>query len=123
VQNAGSKSLFDDLDAALQGSPSEQRAAMLRQLTDSLLSKTDRLSEAQIAVLDCVLAQLAERIETRTMLAISQRLAPVARALINLKLNQACYSGARFSEDGLAALLRGREVIGRIAQHRIFNFP
>jgi hypothetical protein len=122
VQNAGSKSLFDDLDAALQGCSSEQRAAILRQLTDSLLSKADRLNEAQIGVLDGVLVQLAERIETRTMLAISQRLAPVARALINLKLNQARYSGARFSEDSLAALLRGREVIGRIAQHRIFNF-
>jgi hypothetical protein len=33
VQNADSSSLFDDLDAALQSGSSEERVAMLRQIT------------------------------------------------------------------------------------------
>jgi hypothetical protein len=40
VQNAGSSSLFDDLDAALQSGRSEKRVAMFRQVTDTLLSES-----------------------------------------------------------------------------------
>ena len=44
MQNAGSSSLFDDLDAALQSGSSEKRVAMLRQMTDLFLSEADRLA-------------------------------------------------------------------------------
>ena len=111
MQNAGISALFDDLDAALQSGSSENRMALLRRVTDTLLSEADRLNNAQVSVFDDVLVQLIERIETRTLVEISQRLAPVARTLIDLTLNQARYSGARFSEDSLAALLRGGEVV------------
>jgi hypothetical protein len=114
VQSADSPFLFDDLDTALQGGSSEKRVAMLRQITDLLLSEADRLNEAQISVFDGVLVQLIGRIEARTLVEISQRLAPVARALIDLTLNRARYSGARFSEDSLAALLTGHEVSARM---------
>jgi hypothetical protein len=90
VPSAGISFLFDDLDAALQGGSSEKRVAMLRQVTDPLP-------------------------ETRSPLEISQRLAPVARALIDLSLNRARYSGARFPEDSLVALLRGLEASARNA--------
>lgn len=113
MQSADSPFLFDDLDTALLGGSSEKRVAMLRQITDLLLSRADRLNEAQISVFDSVLVQLIERIEARTLLETSQRLAPVASALIDLTLNRARYSGARFSEDSLAALLTGREVSAR----------
>lgn len=115
MQNADSPSLFDDLDATLKGGSSEGRVAMLRQVTDLLLGEADRLNETQIGVFDNVLGQLIERIETRTLAEISERLAPVARALIDLSLNQARHSGARFSENSLAALLTGREVSARRA--------
>jgi hypothetical protein len=115
VQNADSASLFENLDAALQSGSSEKRAAMLRQITDLLLSGADRLNETQIVVFDRVLAQLIEKIEARTLAEISERLAPAARALIDLALNRARYSGARFSERSLAALLRHREVSARDA--------
>jgi hypothetical protein len=114
VQSTDSPFLFDDLDTALQGGSSEKRVAMLRQITDRLLSQADRLNEAQISVFDNVLVQLIERIEAKTLVEISQRLAPVARALIDLTLNRARYSGARFSEDSLAALLTRREVTARM---------
>ncbi len=113
MQNADSSSLFDDLDAALRSGSSEKRLAMLRQVTDLLLSEADRLNERQMGAFDKFLVELIERIEDRTLLEISQRLTPVAAALIDLALNRAGYSGARFSESSLAALLRGREVSAR----------
>jgi uncharacterized protein (DUF2336 family) len=97
VQNADSPSLFDDLDAALQSGSSEKRVAMLRQVTDLFLNETDRLNEEQIGVFDNVLVQLIERIETRTLVEISERLAPVANAPIEVTLNL-----ARHSEIGVA---------------------
>ena len=90
-------SLFDDLDAALQSGSSEKRVAMLRQVTDLFLSEADRLNEEQIGVFDGVLVQLIERIETRTLAEISERLAPVANAPTDLTLNL-----ARHSEIGIA---------------------
>jgi uncharacterized protein (DUF2336 family) len=89
--------LFDDLEAALQSGSSETRVAMLRQMTDLFLSESDRLNEEQISVFDDVLVQLIERIETRTLAEISERLAPVANAPIELTLNL-----ARHSEIGVA---------------------
>jgi uncharacterized protein (DUF2336 family) len=97
VQNADSSSLFDDLDAALQSGSSEKRAAMLRQVTDLFLGEADRLNEEQISVFDSVLVQLIERIEARTLAEISERLAPVANAPIDLTRNL-----ARHSEIGVA---------------------
>ena len=70
---------------------------MLRKVTDLFLSEADRLSEEQISIFDGVLVQLIERIETRTLAEISQRLAPVANAPIDLTLNL-----ARHSEIGIA---------------------
>ena len=88
MQNADSSSLFGDLDAALQSGSSGKRVALLRQVTDLLLSEADRSNEKQIGVFDCVL----ERIETRTLVEISERLAPVANAPIDLTLNLARHS-------------------------------
>jgi uncharacterized protein (DUF2336 family) len=93
----GEGSLFDDLDAALQSGSSEKRVAMLRHVTDLFLSEADRLNEEQIGVFDSVLVQLIERIETRTLAKISERLAPIANAPIHLTLNL-----ARHSEIGVA---------------------
>jgi len=93
----GEGSLFDDLDAALQSGSSEKRVAMLRQVTDLFLSEADRLNEEQISVFDSVLVQLIERIEARTLAKISERLAPIANAPIDLTRNL-----ARHSEIGVA---------------------
>jgi len=89
VQKADSSSLFDELDAALQSGSSDKRLGMLRQVTDLFLTEADRLSEEQVAVFDLVLVQLIERIEARTLAEISERLAPVANAPIDLTLSLA----------------------------------
>jgi uncharacterized protein (DUF2336 family) len=96
-QNSDSSSVFDDLDAALQSGSSEKRVAMLRKVTNLFLSEANRLNEEQIGIFDDVLVQLIERIETRTLVEISERLAPVANAPIDLTLNL-----ARHSEIGIA---------------------
>jgi uncharacterized protein (DUF2336 family) len=97
VQKADSSSLLDELDAALQSGSSEKRVAMLRRITDLFLTRADRLNEEQISVFDDVLVQLIQKIETRTLTEISERLAPVANAPIDLTLNL-----ARHTEIGIA---------------------
>jgi uncharacterized protein (DUF2336 family) len=92
VQKADSSDLFDELDAALQSGSSEKRLAMLRQVTDLFLNEADRLDKEQIGVFDIVLVQLIERIESRTLMEISERLAPVANAPINLTVKLAGHS-------------------------------
>jgi uncharacterized protein (DUF2336 family) len=92
VHNADSYSLFDDIDAALQSGSSENRVAMLGQVTDLLLREADRLSEAQIGVFDGVLVQLIERMEPGTLVEISERLGEIANAPIDATLNLARHS-------------------------------
>lgn len=97
MQKADTSCLFDELDAALQSGSSERRLAMLRQATDLFLFEADRLSEEQIGIFDDVLVQLIERIEARTLVEISERLAPMANAPPDLTL---CLAG--HSEIGVA---------------------
>lgn len=91
MQKTDGASLLDDLDAALQSGSSEKRVAMLRQVTDLFLSEADHLNEEQIGVFDHVLVQLIERIETRALAEISERLAPIANAPVDVTLNLACH--------------------------------
>jgi hypothetical protein len=121
VQNAGSRSRFDDLYAALQSGGPDTHVAMLRQVTDPVLSEANHLNEAQIGVFGSLLVQVVESLETTTLLEISQRLALVARALIDPVLNRARYPAASFSEDSLAVSLRGREASAGVPD-RAFQF-
>ena len=89
MQNSESSSLFFDLDAALQRGSSEKPAAMLRQLTDLLLSEAER---QQIRVFDDVLIRLIEKVEAGTLIEISERIAPVSNAPVGLTLHLARHS-------------------------------
>jgi uncharacterized protein (DUF2336 family) len=102
VQKADTSCLFDELDAALQSGSSEKRLAMLRQVTDLFLIEADRLSEEQIGIFDVVLVQLIERIEARTLMEISERLAPVANAPTDLTLSLAGHSEIAIARPVLA---------------------
>ena len=62
---------------------------MLRQITDLFLNEADHLNEQQIGVFDNVLIQLIQRIEARTLTEISERLARVGNAPIDLTLKLA----------------------------------
>ena len=79
----GEGSQFDYLDAAFQSGSSKKCLAMRRQVTDLFLSEANRLNEEQISVFDNGLVQLAERIETRTLVKISEHLAPIANGKLS----------------------------------------
>jgi hypothetical protein len=109
VQNADSLSLFDDPDAALQSGSSAKRVAMLRQVTELFLSGADRLNEAQIG-----------------LLAISERaqIEPAVTEVLPDRRDQAVVHrvagnrGAKFSENGFAALLEAAQTDEKLAERK-----
>jgi uncharacterized protein (DUF2336 family) len=77
-----SSSLIGELEVAISAGSAEKRVETLRRVTDLLLGDADRLNDDQIAVFDDVLGRLIERIETRALVELSSRLAPVDNAPI-----------------------------------------
>jgi hypothetical protein len=102
VQNADSSPLFDDLDAALKRGSSEKRMAALGQVADLSRRDADRSNERQIGVFDRVLVEPIDGMKTSALAEISARLAPVARAPVDLGLNRGRHSGTGFSDGRLA---------------------
>ena len=77
-----SASLIGELEVAISAGSAEKRVETLRRVTDLLLGDADRLNDDQIAVFDDVLGRLIERIETRALVELSSRLAPIGNAPI-----------------------------------------
>jgi uncharacterized protein (DUF2336 family) len=73
-------SLIDELEDALKGGSADRRIKTLRHLTDLFLRGADRLNDEQIGVFDAALVQLAQRIETKALIELSTRLAPIDNA-------------------------------------------
>lgn len=73
-------SLIDELEGAIQSGSKDKRVDTLRRVTDLFLRDADRLSDQQITVFDDVIGHLIERIETRARAELSNRLAPVGNA-------------------------------------------
>lgn len=82
-------SLFEELDAALQSGASEKRIAMLRRVTDLFLYDADRLNEEQIRVFDDVLGHLIQKVESRALAQLSNRLAPIENSPLDITLKLA----------------------------------
>jgi uncharacterized protein (DUF2336 family) len=76
--------LMAELDDALQSGAPERRVQLLRRITDHFLSESSRLNDEQVGVFDDILTHLAHRIEERVLAQISQKLAPVGNAPLNL---------------------------------------
>jgi uncharacterized protein (DUF2336 family) len=74
------QSLIGELESAIQSGSKEKRVATLRSVTDLFLSGADRFSEEQIDVFDDVLGHLIKRIESKALAELSERLAPVENA-------------------------------------------
>ncbi len=83
VQNAEA-SLFEELDSALRRGSPERHVTMLRRVTDLFLYDANRLNEEHVDVFDHVLCHLIRRIETKALVEISSRLAPIGNAPIDL---------------------------------------
>ncbi|MEH2510622.1 uncharacterized protein (DUF2336 family) [Nitrobacteraceae bacterium AZCC 1564] len=83
VQNAET-SLFDELDTALRSGSPGRRVTLLRRVTDLFLYDANRLSEEHVSIFDNVLCHLIREIETRALVEISSRLAPITNAPVDL---------------------------------------
>lgn len=70
-------SLLAELEDAIHNGSQEKRITTLRRVTDLFLNESERLSESQIAIFDDVLCHLVKRIETKAIVELSSRLAPI----------------------------------------------
>jgi uncharacterized protein (DUF2336 family) len=72
--------LIRELDSKIEGSTSDRRALMLRQLTDLFLVGVEHYSDAEIALIDDIFVRLVGQIEEAARALLAIRLGPVAKA-------------------------------------------
>jgi uncharacterized protein (DUF2336 family) len=73
-------SLIGDLEYAISHGMDAKRAMALRRITDLFVSTAERLTEDQVDVFDGVMRRLVDYIETRALIELSKRLAPIGNA-------------------------------------------
>ncbi|HVY00584.1 MAG TPA: DUF2336 domain-containing protein [Pseudorhodoplanes sp.] len=73
-------SLIPELEEVLQRGAADQRAAMLRRVTDLFLVDCPRYSDEHIGLFDDLFGHLVEQIEVRARAELSLRLAPLRKA-------------------------------------------
>src|SRR5215510_6326693 len=73
-------SLIAELEDAVHGGSSHKRAAVLARITDLFVEGTRRFDDEQISAFDDVLGFLIDKIETKALAELSQRLAKLDRA-------------------------------------------
>lgn len=76
--------LIAELEDAVRRGSTEKRVETLRRITDLFLGEREQLSEEQIQVFDEVLGHLMARMESSALIELSERLAPVNNAPINV---------------------------------------
>jgi uncharacterized protein (DUF2336 family) len=74
------QSLIAELESAIESGSKDKRVDALRRITDLFVIDADRFNDQQIDVFDDVLSHLIKRIEGRALAELSQRLAPVNNA-------------------------------------------
>jgi uncharacterized protein (DUF2336 family) len=82
--NKARESLLVELEEAVQGSSRDKRVETLRRITDLFLSGANRFNDEQISLFDDVLMQLIDRIEAKALHELSEQLAPVASAPVEV---------------------------------------
>lgn len=78
------QSLIAELDDAIKSGSKDKRVETLRRITDLFVVGADRFNDQQIEVFDSVLGRLIERIEARALAELSQRLAPINNAPLDV---------------------------------------
>jgi uncharacterized protein (DUF2336 family) len=73
-------SLIGELEQAIAHGTDAVRVTALRQVTDLFVSNAARLDEDQVGLFDDVMQRLIEHIETRALIELSARLAPIGNA-------------------------------------------
>ena len=77
-------SLLAELEAAVKDGTPEKRVETLRRITGLFLDQSNQLNEEQITVFDDVLLHLVQRIESKALVQLSDSLAPVENAPIEV---------------------------------------
>jgi uncharacterized protein (DUF2336 family) len=72
--------LLTELDSVLSRAPAAWRNTTLRRLTDLFLVDAESYTDDQVAVFDDVISRLIEKIDRRTLIELSNRLAQVKNA-------------------------------------------
>ncbi len=81
---AGQLSLITELEGAIARGSSERRAAILLQVTDLFACGSSKFSDDEISLFDDVFIRLATEIEGSVRALLADRLAPIAKAPINI---------------------------------------
>jgi uncharacterized protein (DUF2336 family) len=76
----GAVSIVHEVESALHGASSEKRVEVLRRVTDLFVGDAENYSSEQTALFDGVLGQLIAHIESRAVVELSSRIAPIAAA-------------------------------------------
>ena len=84
------KSLISELEDAVRRGSQTKRVETLRRITDLFLSANEQLNEEQILVFDQVLGHLVTRMELTALIELSERLAPIHNAPLNVVHTLAC---------------------------------
>ncbi len=74
------ESLIAELDSALDKSTVEWRVSALRRITDLFVAGAARYRQEHVALYDAVLSRLAAKVELRSLVELSGRLAPIENA-------------------------------------------
>jgi uncharacterized protein (DUF2336 family) len=73
-------SMINEIDGTVSHENGEKRALTLRKVVDLFLADAPMLTEEQVDVFDVVIARLANEIETRARIELSERLADISNA-------------------------------------------
>jgi uncharacterized protein (DUF2336 family) len=84
AMTSAAQPLIIELDSVLSRAPAAWRGTTLRRLTDLFLLDAASYSDDQVAVFDDVISRLIEKIERRTLVELSNKLAQVENAPIKV---------------------------------------
>jgi uncharacterized protein (DUF2336 family) len=84
AMTSAAQPLIMELDSVLSRAPAAWRGTTLRRLTDLFLLDAASYSDDQVAVFDDVISRLIEKIERRTLVELSNKLAQVENAPIKV---------------------------------------
>jgi uncharacterized protein (DUF2336 family) len=74
------QSLLNELQTAIEAGPKEKRGKTLRALTEVFVDVADRLPDELVEVFGDIISYLIETIEPEALVALAEKLAPVAKA-------------------------------------------
>ena len=89
------KLVAEELEQAIANGSSQKRVETLRRITDLFVNKAEQFNEEHVELFDQVIARLSDVIEARARAELSERLAHVPNAPINVLKDLASTTSSR----------------------------